>query len=103
VQPIFAGGRIRSNVKFTEARQQEAALVYQETIQQAFRGVSDALVEYRKDREFREQQEQLTFSAQDARLSETRYRGNATSYLEVLTNETNYFDAELGARSGSVK
>jgi outer membrane protein, multidrug efflux system len=97
VQPIFAGGRIRSNVKFTEARQQEAALVYQQTIQQAFRGVSDALVEYRKDREFREQQEQLTFSAQDAaRLSETRYRGGAASYLEVLTNETNYFDAELG-------
>jgi outer membrane protein, multidrug efflux system len=97
VQPIFTGGRIRSNVKFTEARQQEAALVYQQTIQQAFRGVSDALVEYRKDREFREQQEQLTFSAEDAaRLSETRYRGGATSYLEVLTNETNYFDAELG-------
>ena len=97
VQPIFTGGRIRSNVKFTEARQQEAALVYQQTIQQAFRGVSDALVGYRKEREFREQQEQLTFSAQDAaRLSETRYRGGATSYLEVLTNETNYFDAELG-------
>jgi outer membrane protein, multidrug efflux system len=96
-QPIFAGGRIRSNVKFTEARQQEAALVYQQTIQQAFRGVSDALVEYRKDREFREQQEQLAFSARDAaRLSETRYQGGATSYLEVLTSETNYFDAELG-------
>jgi multidrug efflux system outer membrane protein len=97
VQPIFTGGRIRSNVKFTEARQQEAALIYQQSIQQAFRGVSDALVEYRKDKEFREEQEQLTFSAQDAaRLSETRYRGGATSYLEVLTNETNYFDAELG-------
>jgi multidrug efflux system outer membrane protein len=96
-QPIFAGGRIRSNVRFTEARQQEAALVYQQTIQQAFRGVSDALIEYRKDREFRQQQEQLAFSAQDAaRLSETRYRGGATSYLEVLTNETNYFNAELG-------
>jgi outer membrane protein, multidrug efflux system len=96
-QPIFEGGRIRSNVRFTEARQQEAALVYQQTVQQAFRGVSDALVGYSKDREFREQQEQLTFSAQDAaRLSETRYRGGATSYLEVLTNETNYFDAELG-------
>ena len=72
-------------------------LIYQQTIQQAFRGVSDALVEYRKDREFREQQQQLAFSAQDAaRLSEMRYRGGATSYLEVLTNETNYFDAELG-------
>ena len=96
-QPIFAGGRIRSGVRFSEARQQEALLTYQQTIQQAFRGVSDALVEYRKDREFREEQEQLAFSAQDAaRLSETRYRGGATSYLEVLTNETNYFDAELG-------
>src|ERR1700692_3062858 len=96
-QPIFAGGRIRSGVRFSDARQQEAGLVYQQTIQEAFRGVSDALVEYRKDREFREQQEQLAFSAQDAaRLSETRYRGGATSYLEVLTNETNYFDAELG-------
>jgi multidrug efflux system outer membrane protein len=96
-QPIFAGGRIRSGVRLSEARQQEAALVYQQSIQQAFRGVSDALVEYRKDREFREQQEQLAFSAQDAaRLSEMRYRGGAASYLEVLTNETNYFDAELG-------
>jgi outer membrane protein, multidrug efflux system len=97
VQPIFTGGRIRSNVRFTEARQQEALLTYQQTIQQAFRGVSDALVEYHKDREFREYQQQLAFSAQDAaRLSEMRYRGGAASYLEVLTNETNYFDAELG-------
>jgi multidrug efflux system outer membrane protein len=97
VQPIVAGGRIRSGVRFSEARQQETLLIYQQTIQQAFRGVSDALVEYRKDREFREQQEQLALSAQDAaKLSEMRYRGGAASYLEVLTNETNYFAAELG-------
>jgi multidrug efflux system outer membrane protein len=96
-QPIFAGGRIRSGVKFSEARQQEFVLTYQQTIQQAFRGVSDALVEYHKDREFREYQQQLAFSAQDAaQLSEMRYRGGAASYLEVLTNETNYFSAELG-------
>ena len=97
VQPIFAGGRIRSGVRLSEARQQETLLTYQQTVQQAFRGVSDALIEYRKDREFREQQEQLALAAEDAaHLSETRYRGGATSYLEVLTNETNYFDAELG-------
>jgi outer membrane protein, multidrug efflux system len=96
-QPIFTGGRIRSNVKFTEARQQEALLAYQQTIQQAFRGVSDALVEYHKDREFRQEQQRLALSAQDAaQLSEMRYRGGAASYLEVLTNETNYFTAELG-------
>jgi len=97
VQPIFAGGRIRSGVKISEARQQEALLTYRQTIQQAFRGVSDGLVEYHKDREFREYQEQLALSAQDAaQLSETRYRGGAASYLEVLTNETNDFAAELG-------
>jgi len=97
VQPLFTGGRIRSGVKFSEARQQEMVLTYQQTIQQAFRGVSDALVEYHKDREFREDQQQLALSAEDAaHLSEMRYRGGATSYLEVLTNETNYFDAELG-------
>jgi outer membrane protein, multidrug efflux system len=97
LQPIFAGGRIRSGVRFTEARKQEAILTYQQTIQQAFRGVSDELVEYHKDREFRRYQEQLALSAQDAaQLSEMRYRGGAASYLEVLTNETNYFTAELG-------
>src|SRR6202030_2949311 len=48
VQPIFAGGRIRSGVRLSEARQQETLLTYQPTVQQAFRGVSDALVEYRK-------------------------------------------------------
>jgi multidrug efflux system outer membrane protein len=97
VQPIFTGGRIRSNVRFTEARQQELVLTYRQTIQEAFRGVSDSLVEYHKDREFREYQQKLALSAQDAaQLSEMRYRGGAASYLEVLTNETNYFDAELG-------
>jgi multidrug efflux system outer membrane protein len=96
-QPIFAGGRIKAGVKLAEARQQEAVLVYQRTIQEAFRGVSDSLVEYRKDREFREHQRELVVAAQDAaRLSGVRYRGGAASYLEVLTNETNSFNAELG-------
>jgi multidrug efflux system outer membrane protein len=46
----------------------------------------------------RECEQQLAFSAHDAaQLSEMRYRGGAASYLEVLTNETNHFSAELGA------
>jgi multidrug efflux system outer membrane protein len=95
-QPIFEGGRLRNNVRLTEAQKQEAVLFYQQTIQGAFREVSDALVGYRKTQEFRVQQELLTRSAQDAaRLSDLRYKGGATSYLEVLTNQTNYFSAEL--------
>jgi hypothetical protein len=45
-------------------------------------GVADSLVEYRKDRELREYQQQLALSAQDvAQLSEMRYRGGAASSL----------------------
>jgi multidrug efflux system outer membrane protein len=95
-QPIFTAGKLRNNVRLSEAQKQEAVVSYQKAIQQAFRDVSDQLVAYRKDREFREQQELLTRSAQDAaNLSEVRYRGGATSYLEVLTNQTNAFSAEL--------
>jgi multidrug efflux system outer membrane protein len=95
-QPIFNGGRLRSNVRLAEAQEQQTLLLYRQTIQQAFRQVSDSLIAYRKYREFREHQERLVSAAQDAaNLSETRYKGGATSYLEVLTNETNYFSAEL--------
>lgn len=96
VQPIFTGGRIRSNVRLTEAQQQEAVLTYQQTIQFAFREVSDSLVAYRKNQEFRVQQELLTSSAQDTvRLSDMRYKGGVTSYLEVLDSDTRYFNAQI--------
>jgi outer membrane protein, multidrug efflux system len=95
-QPIFTAGRLRSNVRLAEAQEQEAVLFYKETIQGAFRDVSDGLIAYRKTQEFREQQQLLVNSAQDAaRLSHMRYSGGVASYLEVLTNETNYFSAEL--------
>ena len=100
-QPLFNAGRLRSNLKLAEALEQQSVLTYQQTIQGAFRQVSDALIGFNKFREFREHQQLLTNSARDAaRLSELRYSGGATSYLEVLTSETNAFSAELNlARS----
>src|SRR5207302_6023730 len=96
LQPIFTGGKLRSNVKLTEAQKQEALLAFQQSIQQAFREVSDALIAYRKNLEFRAQQELLTKAAQDTtRLADVRYRGGAASYLEVLDSDTRYFDAQL--------
>jgi multidrug efflux system outer membrane protein len=96
VQPIFTGGRIRSGVRLTEAQQQQAVLFYQQTIQQAFREVSDSLVAYRRNQEFRDQQALLTAAAQDAtRLANVRYQGGVTSYLEVLDTETLSFNAQL--------
>jgi multidrug efflux system outer membrane protein len=96
-QPIFTAGRLRSNVRLTEAQNQQAVLFYQQSIQQAFREVSDSLVAYRKNQEFRAQQELLANSATDTvRLANMRYRGGATSYLEVLDSDTRSFDAQLG-------
>lgn len=96
VQPIFEGGRLRSGVRLAEAQKEELLLVYQQAIQEAFREVSDALIGYRKDQEFREQQDLLTRSAQDATaLSQSRYSGGVTSYLEVLDSDTRYFAAQL--------
>ena len=104
LQPVFEGGRIRNNVAFAEARTQEATLVYQRTVQQAFRDVSDALVSYGKSREVRTEQQKLTTAAEDAtRLSNMRYRGGAASYLEVLDSETRFFDAQLNLAQAQLR
>jgi len=95
-QPIFNAGSLRANVRLAKAQQQQLLLTYQQTIQTAFREVSDSLIAYQKYREFRQHQQALTAAAQDAaHLSEIRYQGGVASYLEVLTNETTYFTAEL--------
>jgi multidrug efflux system outer membrane protein len=95
-QTIFDGGRLRNNLRLSEAQKQEQVFAYQRTIKQAFQSVSDALIGLQKFQEFREQEANLTASAEDAtRLARLRYNGGSTSYLEVLTNDTNYYTAQL--------
>jgi outer membrane protein, multidrug efflux system len=95
-QPIFNAGALRANVRLSEAAQQQYVLTYRQTIQNAFREVSDSLIAYQKIRDYRQHQEALTAAARAASdLAHTRYDGGVTSYLEVLTNETNLFSAEL--------
>lgn len=95
--PIFDFGRIRSNVRLTEAQKEELVLTYQQAVQQAFREVSDALVAVRKNREYRERQEALRNAARKAAdLASIRYKGGVVSYLEVLQSETDLFDSQIG-------
>ncbi len=71
-------------------------LSYQQTVQNALEQVSNSLVAYQKDREFRGQQQLLTQAAQRSDdLSLLLYKQGGASYLQVLTSETNYFAAEL--------
>lgn len=95
-QPVFQAGALRSGLRLTRAQWQESVLSYQQTVQTALEQVSDALVGYQKYRDFRTQQEQLTLAAQRSdQLSIFLYQHGGVSYLQVLTNDTNYFSAEL--------
>jgi len=95
-QPIFDGGKLRSNLKLAQAEHKELTDTYQQTIIGALRDVSNALVAYRLTRDYRRQQESVVASSADAvRLARLLYGAGTTSYLEVLTNDTNLYSAQL--------
>ncbi len=97
-QPIFEGGRLKSGVRLTEAQREQMLLTYQQThsgrlsrrLQCAGRlsqgpGIQNSAAAPARHR------------PQDAaQLSNQRFKAGTTDYLEVLTNETNAFSAELG-------
>jgi outer membrane protein, multidrug efflux system len=95
--PLFTGGRLRGELRFAQARFQESLARYQQTVQNAFREVADGLIAYQRTREFRQKQQERTQAHRDATdLANVRYEGGVTSYLEVLYNEQELFNAELG-------
>jgi multidrug efflux system outer membrane protein len=75
--------------------------MYQQSIQHAFQDVSDSLVGYQKisERLVHDRDLALVLRHQN-QMSESRYEGGVTSYLEVLDTDRQYLDAELNyARS----
>jgi multidrug efflux system outer membrane protein len=95
-QPIFTAGALRGNLKVAESRHKQALLGYQQTIQRAFGDVSDALIGYQKFHEVRLRQEDTVKDLQESvRLSDMRYKGGTTTYLEVLDGQRSLFSAEL--------
>ena len=96
LQPIFNYGRIRSINEATQASYLRLLVQYEQTIQTAFREVSDALIGYDKTREQRAQQELLVGALQDrTALANKRFLGGLDNYLQVLDAERDLFEAEL--------
>jgi outer membrane protein, multidrug efflux system len=94
--PIFNAGRVKSGVRLTEAQRQMALTQYQQAIKTGFREVSDALIEYRKVKEIRAQQELLVTTLQDrSQLAYLRYRGGVDTLLNALDADRDLFNAEL--------
>jgi outer membrane protein, multidrug efflux system len=96
LQPLYAGGAIRSAYDLAWAQRGEAELTYRQTVQNAFGDVANSLVGYNQARLFREKiQEQTDTYQETARLANVRFTGGYTSFLEVLVTQQQYFTSEL--------
>ena len=94
--PIFRGGSIYGQVKAAEAYRQQLLITYQQTIQNAFRDVNDALIDRKSTMEQLETQTQQVESLGNyARTARLRYENGYTSYIEVLDAERSLFNAQL--------
>jgi multidrug efflux system outer membrane protein len=95
-QPIFTGGALRGNLRVAKSQNQQALISYRQTVQRAFGDVSDALIGYEKLHQVRVRQEDTVKDLQESvRLSNLRYKGGTTTYLEVLDGQRSLFSAEL--------
>jgi multidrug efflux system outer membrane protein len=95
-QPLFTGGALTGNLKLAKSEHRQDLIAYEQSIQLAFRDVSDALIGYQKFYEVRVAQEVTVKDLQDSvDTSLVRYRGGITTYLEVLDGQRSLFAAEL--------
>ncbi|MVW80254.1 efflux transporter outer membrane subunit [Bordetella sp. 02P26C-1] len=94
--PIFSGGSIREGLNLAKARNNIAVAQYEQTIQQAFQEVSDALA---GEATFGAQLDALrSLQASTARtleLSNLRYVNGIDSYLQVQSAQVDFYSAQL--------
>jgi len=102
--PIFEGGRLRARKREAVAAWQQARLQYQQTVTDAFRDVSDALISREKYEGIRADQAKAVESFQEAvRLVNMRYDQGFSSYYEVLEAQQQLFPAELALAQTQVE
>ncbi|RMX08374.1 efflux transporter outer membrane subunit [Corticibacter populi] len=93
--PIFDAGRNRANLDLAEVRRNLAVVQYEQTVQNAFRDVADALsAQHWLQQQVQVQQRALVAQQERARLSRLSYDNGASSFLEVLDAERNLISAE---------
>ena len=93
--PIFQGGRLSGRYREAKAACEQARLRYQETILEAFREVSDALISRQKVEEMSLQQSAAVEAFRDAADTATeRYSAGKANYFEVLEAQQQLFPAE---------
>ncbi len=83
--PIFQGGRLRGELQLSKARQQEAAVNYQQTVLTAWHDVDNALVAYAAEQRRNGQLAQSVTAAERAlSLAQQQYTHGLQTFLNVL-------------------
>jgi outer membrane protein, multidrug efflux system len=94
--PLFEGGRLVGQYRQTKAARSEAELRYHQTILNAFREVSDALVARLVLAEIRMHQAHEVVALETAvKLSSERYVAGKASYYEALEAQQQLFPSQL--------
>jgi multidrug efflux system outer membrane protein len=96
-QTLFNAGRTEAAIKAADARQDQALIAYEQSLQVAFKEVLDALILHRQARETGEEEvRRVGALKRAAELAELRYQNGVSNYLEVLDARRNLFQAEQG-------
>ena len=95
-QPIFAGGKLKANLKIAKLEQEEAAERYVETMLKAGSEVNDAIFRCQSAQQQDALYQRLLTTQQESYQGtcELMKKGKA-SYLEVLTAQENLLNAQL--------
>ncbi len=94
-QTVFNAGRTEAAVQAAGARQDQALIAYEQTVQTAFKEVLDALVAHRQASESgRAEANRIKALERATELADLRFQRGLSSYLEVLDARRNLFQAE---------
>lgn len=95
-QPLFNKGINRANLKIAKAQQEEATLLFRQSLLDAGKEVNDALTGWQTARQRVEiDNNQIALLQEAVRKTEILMRYSPTTYLEVLTAQQSLLAAEL--------
>jgi NodT family efflux transporter outer membrane factor (OMF) lipoprotein len=86
--PVFTAGRIRQNIKIQNTRQEQALILYEQTVLTSLEEVENALVACGKEQEHRQALIQSEAANRRAvELADERYRSGLVDFLNVLETQ----------------
>ncbi|MDR3606210.1 MAG: efflux transporter outer membrane subunit [Oligoflexia bacterium] len=102
--PLFRGGTLSAQKQAAVEGFQAALANYRQTVLAGFQQVADALRALEHDAELVRAQSDVLESAEEAlALVQANYKAGTAGYLQLLTADTQYFQAKIGFLQGSAQ